>query len=204
MRQRAIWFTLQSKIWLNNSVSKELIDTLSPKGDKMSRNRSIGLIVLGIVLLAGFAILASSLGWLTASADSNSVNVNFIKWITTPGTAPVKLNMAGVVSGDVGGGQFVGEVLDITNLSRDITKIHALYHVNGGAHQFTADLQVTQKNSTSSAVIEGTITNGWMKGAQVQGEYQVVNPCGIINAQNGVAGDVCFQGTLRIEQESKR
>lgn len=170
----------------------------------MSRNRSIGLFVLAIVLIAGFAILAISLGSLTASADSGSANVNFIKWITTPGTAPVKLNMAGVVSGDVGGGKFVGEVLMLDTSTPGFTKIHALYHVNGGAHHFTADLQVTQNDTKGTAVIKGFVTDGWMKGAQVQGEYQVVAPCGIINAQNGVAGDVCFQGTLHLEQDSKR
>jgi len=170
----------------------------------MSRNRSIGLIVLAIVLIAGFAILASSMGWLTASAHSNSVTVNFIKWITTPGTAPVQLNMAGVVSGGVGGGKFAGEVLVLDTSTPGITKIHALYHVNGGTHQFTADLQVTQNDSKGTAVIQGTVTDGWLKGAQVQGEYQVVAPCGIINAQNGVAGDVCFQGTLHIQQDSSR
>jgi hypothetical protein len=26
----------------------------------------------------------------------------------------------------------------------------------------------------------------------------VISPCGIINAQNGSIGDVCFQGTLDI------
>jgi hypothetical protein len=38
-----------------------------------------------------------------------------------------------------------------------------------------------------------------MKGAKVRGAYQVIAPCGIVNAQNGFFGDVCFQGTLRIQ-----
>jgi len=209
MRRRTNWVTLQSKIWLNNSISEELKETLSQEEGNMSRNRSIGLIVLGIVLVAGFAILASSLGWLTAFADSSAangtVNVIFTKWITSPGTAPVQVNMEGVVSGDVGGGKFVGEVLKLDNSTTPgITNIHALYHINGGTHQFTADLQVTQDDKKGTAVIKGVVTEGWLKGAQVQGGYQVIAPCGITNAQTGVAGDVCFQGTLHIQQDSSR
>jgi hypothetical protein len=167
----------------------------------MSRNRSIGLIVVLVVLVAGFAILASSLGWLTASA-ANNANAAFTKWVTTAGTAPVVFNMAGVVSGDVGGGKYAGEVLSLTSTSTPttpgITKIEALYHMNGGTHQFTADLHITQDDKKGTAVIEGIITDGWLKGAKVQGEYTVIAPCGIINAQQGAFGDACFQGTLHI------
>jgi hypothetical protein len=34
-----------------------------------------------------------------------------------------------------------------------------------------------------------------MKGAHVRGEYQMINPCRIINAQDGEGGDFCYQGT---------
>lgn len=164
----------------------------------MSRNRSIGLIVVLVVLVAGFAILASSLGWLTASAANNNANAAFTKWVTTAGTAPVVFNMAGVVSGDVGGGKYAGEVINLDQSTPGITKIEALYHMNGGTHQFTADLHITQDDKKGTAVIEGVITDGWLKGAKVQGEYTVIAPCGIINAQQGAFGDACFQGTLHI------
>ena len=173
----------------------------------MSRNRSIGLVVVIVVLVAGFAILASSSGMLAVFADSggadNKASVTFTKWVTAPGTAPVLFNMAGVVSGDVGGGKYVGEVLNLDQSTPGITKIQALYHINGGTHQFTADLRVTQDDKKGTADIKGVVTEGWLKGAQVQGEYQVIAPCGIINAQTGPFGDTCFQGTLHI-QGSKR
>jgi hypothetical protein len=42
-----------------------------------------------------------------------------------------------------------------------------------------------------------------MKGARVRGNYQVIAPCGILNAQNdGPFSDFCFQGTLRINRET--
>ena len=123
--------------------------------------------------------------------DDRGVRVVFTKWLTDwP-------NMAGLVSGDVGGGTFAGEILTFTP-STAITKIEALYHLNGGAHQLTAHVFVTQNNLKGTAAIKGVVADGPLKGALVRGAYQVIAPCGIINAQNGAAGDVCFQGTLDI------
>ncbi len=78
------------------------------------------------------------------------------------------------------------------------TNIEALYHINGGAFQFTAHNFVTQNNLKGTAVIHGLVVDGPMKGDRVSGEYQVIGPCGIINALNGSGGDLCFQGTLSI------
>jgi hypothetical protein len=139
----------------------------------------------------------------SGAADSNA-RVTFTKWVTSPGTAPVQFKMEGVVSGDVGGGKFVGEVLNLDTSTAGIKKIEALYHINGGTHQFTADVHVTQDDKKGTGVIKGVVTEGWLKGAEVQGEYQVIGPCGIINAQTGPFGDMCFQGTLHILQGSGR
>jgi hypothetical protein len=69
--------------------------------------------------------------------DGRGVRVVFTKWVTDwP-------NMAGLVSGDVGGGMFAGEILNYTHTAA-IDKIEALYHLNGGAHQLTAHVFVTQ------------------------------------------------------------
>jgi hypothetical protein len=57
---------------------------------------------------------------------------------------------------------------------------------------------VTQNNSKGTGAIKGVVTNGPLKGRRVRGDYQVIFPCGVINAQNGSSGDVCFQGTLSI------
>ena len=118
------------------------------------------------------------------------VEVIFLKWVV--GAGPL---MAGVVSGDVGGGAFAGEILSASQKGNILT-IDALYHINGGAHQFTAHNHIRQDNATGIAVISGVVTNGPLQGARVQGEYQVIHPCGITNAAD--SGDLCFQGTLTI------
>src|SRR2546426_473996 len=51
-------------------------------------------------------------------------------------------NMAGLVSGDVGGGLFAGEVLDYDHTDA-IDRIEALYHVNG-----RTDRKSTRLNSS--------------------------------------------------------
>ena len=119
------------------------------------------------------------------------VEVAFTKWVTD------YPNMAGIVSGDAGGGLFAGEILNAENTTAT-SKLEALYHINGGAFKFTAHNFITQDNLKGTAVIRGVVTDGPLKGARVLGEYQVISPCGIINAQNGAAGDVCFQGTLTV------
>jgi hypothetical protein len=135
--------------------------------------------------------LASGPGDRKDSDDGRGVRVVFTKWVTDwP-------NMAGLVSGDVGGGTFAGEILKYTPTAA-IDEIEALYHLNGGAHQLTAHVFVTQNNLNGTAEIKGVVTDGPLKGSRVRGSYQVLYPCGVINAQNGSIGDVCFQGTLGI------
>jgi hypothetical protein len=124
------------------------------------------------------------------------VEVIFTKWVTN---FP---NMAGLVSGDVGGGTFAGEILNY-NHTTAVDKTEALYHINGGAYHFTAHNFVTQNNLKGTAVIDGLVLDGPLRGERVHGEYQVISPCGVINAQNGSAGDVCFQGTLSIRVGSE-
>lgn len=105
--------------------------------------------------------------------------------------------MAGVVSGDVGGGTFAGDTLSASQKGNILT-IDALYHINGGAQQFTAHNHITQDNATGTAVIRGVVTDGPLEGARAQGEYQVIHPRGITNAEG--AGDFCFQGILTIRR----
>jgi hypothetical protein len=163
--------------------------TMKPMTQKLRRVGILCLIALNL-LVAAPSIFAGDKNTLLGK-----VEVTFTKWVTDwP-------NMAGLVSGDVGGGTFAGEVLNY-NHTDAIDTIEALYHINGRAPHFTAHVNVTQDNLKGTAVIDGIVTDGSLKGGRVQGEYQVISPCGIINAQNGSAGDVCFQGTLVVRPSS--
>ena len=123
------------------------------------------------------------------------VDVTFTKWITA---YPA---MAGVTGGDVPG-TFAGAVL-----SRDpfdngtIVQLEARYGVIAAnpAHSFVAHIEGKQNNTTHEAVLNGTVTSGWLVGAQVHVTYDVVvPPPGTSCVPAAPKNSTCFQGTIRI------
>ena len=151
-------------------------------------------ILLGLVLVAttAGAALASN-----SDAKGHTFDDTFTKWVTTsPPAEGVVANMVGVVGGDVGPGTYAGEVLSVNTVG-NITSIEALYHFNGSKHAFTAELNVTQDESAGTATITGHVTEGWLKGASVTGEYTVLAVCPIETRDNA-QGTVCYQGTLHV------
>ena len=163
--------------------------------------KRIGTRVLAVT--AAVVLLALSLGVAAASADDGRDHRNaentFTKWVTGPGVAPVLANMAGVVGGDVGAGAFAGEVLSKVVVGTTAT-IDARYHFNGSRHSFSASVHVVQTGIVdgSKAVIIGWVTDGWLKGNRVTGEYTQVT----CEKAPGVFG-TCFKGTLDIRRGSK-
>jgi hypothetical protein len=151
-------------------------------------------ILLGLMLVAttGGVALAYNSG-----AKGHTFDDTFTKWVTTsPPAAGVVANMVGVVGGDVGLGTYKGEVISLNTVG-NITSIKALYHFQGSKHNFTADLNVTQDESAGTATITGYVTEGWLKGALVTGEYTVLAVCPMETPDNAY-GTVCFQGALHV------
>jgi hypothetical protein len=138
----------------------------SRKGSPTTR-RFLILIAMAILMVAS----------VSAFADQNT----FTKWVTTAPT------MAGFVGGDDGNGSYAGEILKYTEGTT--TVIEALYHFNGAKHSFSALVHVEQTGM--KAIISGVVTEGWMKGNQVEGEYTQITSK---QSPNGTA----FQGTLDI------
>ena len=155
------------------------------------------------VLVAAFAVLLILAPAQLALADpggetGHSFDSTFTKWVTSPGTPPVLLNMVGVVGGDVGEGTFTGEVLSDSSVG-DIETIVPLYHFNGSHHSFTALLTVTLDNSVGTATITGQVTEGWLKGAAVTGEFTTMAVCPIATPGN-MFGTLCWQGALHVHR----
>ena len=154
-------------------------------------------ILLGLVLLATTAGAALAYN---SDAKGHTFDDTFTKWVTTwpetPPTKDVPANMVGVVGGDVGPGTYTGEVISVSTVD-NITSIEAFYHFNGSKHAFTAHLYVTQDESAGTATITGHVTEGWLKGASVTGEYNVLAVCPISTPGNAF-GTVCFQGALHV------
>jgi hypothetical protein len=129
-----------------------------------------------------FLILISVAIFLTTASVAASAQENtFTKWITT---APA---MAGVVGGACGNGTYAGEILKYTDGPTIV--IEALYHFNGSSHVFSALVHIEQTGM--KAVLSGVVSEGWMKGSSVQGEYTQIAST---QSPNGTA----FKGTLTI------
>ena len=126
----------------------------------------------------------------TNEGIGHTFNATFTKWVTN---FPI---MEGVVGGDVGTGTFVGDVLNVSSVG-DITSIDVLYHFNGRVHSFTAHNFVTWNTALGTAVITGLVTEGWLKGAAVTGEFDVKGICPIPTPGNSV-GTQCYEGVLHV------
>ena len=164
------------------------------------KNRSIKSlwIVLALALVMAVAALPSPLGTQVALADGggehgHTFDITFTKWVTS---FP---NMAGVVGGDVGTGTFAGEILNISTVGY-ISSIEALYDFNGKIHSFTAHVFVTENDApgVGTATITGRVTEGWLEGANVTGEYKVWGACPIPTPGN-IEGTRCYQGVLHVQ-----
>jgi hypothetical protein len=149
--------------------------------------------LLGLVLVGTMAASAACSG----SAKPQAYDATFTKWVTTSAPAAgVVANMVGVVGGDVGTGTYAGDLLSADTVG-NTTSIHAIYHFNGSKHAFTADLKITQDESAGTAALAGQVTDGWLKGAAVTGQYKILAVCPMETPDNAYE-KTCFQGTLHL------
>ena len=151
---------------------------------------------LAFVALAALAVALLFQTSITQAGDQGhrDATATFRKWIVDFPPAGVIANMAGVVGGAVGDGIYTGEILTY-NVIDGVTKIDANYHFNGSKHSFTALVHIEQTGL--KAVIIGVVTDGWLKGHAVEGEYTQIT-CEHV----GPTPD-CFEGTLEIDRDSK-
>lgn len=131
----------------------------------------------------------------TQARGGANVEVTFTKWVTS---FPA---LAGITGGDAAG-TFAGAVL-----SRDpfdngtIVQLEARYGVTADdpAHSFVAEIQGTQNMQTQQAVLDGTVTSGWLAGARVHVTYDIIVPAaGTSCVPQAPVNRTCFQGTIRV------
>jgi hypothetical protein len=172
---------------LKNEVTKIMVTKI-----QRFKGWSILLALVLVATTAGVALAYNN------NAKGHTFDNTFTKWVTTATPAKGELaKMVGVVGGDVGPGVYKGEVISMNTVG-SITSIQALYHFDGSAHAFTANLKITQDESAGTATITGYVTEGWLKGASVTGEYKVLARCPMETPDNAY-GTVCFQGALHVQ-----
>src|SRR4029077_13678388 len=151
-------------------------------------------LVLALTVITGpSARAASTRGAETKSrADSGKgagdVELTYTKWF-----APSFPTMQGVVGGDIEG-SFGGAVLVQTVLPT-VVLLEARYEIIANTpspqQSFTALIAGSLDKATGMAVLDGTVTAGWLAGKAVHVEFQVI---ACTQAPNGK----CFQGTIRV------
>jgi hypothetical protein len=151
--------------------------------------------LFALALVAASAVMTVAVPAPLALADTGGIkghtfDITFTKWLTT------YPNMVGVVGGAVGSGTFAGEILTYVD-DGVVTKIEALYHMNGSKHSFTADVHVSESDATGMASLKGLVTKGWLQGSQVTGEFRTLSTC------SSHPSGPCFQGTLHIHRGSE-
>jgi hypothetical protein len=167
---------------------------------------------LTFVTMAAVAVALVSQTSLTRADDNGKrddhgqqAKVTFTKQkINTPGLPVPGLiaNMAGVGEGDAGHVVFTGEVLRSVVIPGvpNVVELVALYHISGSEHSFSALVHVVQplNGLGSKGAIVGVVTDGWLKGHALEGEYTVIQQCGYV----GGIGN-CFEVTLFIARDSR-
>jgi hypothetical protein len=147
-----------------------------------------------------FAGLALAAGASTASARTHhqsrheavsGLSLTYTKWFV-----PDFPNMVGTVGGDIDG-QFGGAVLRAAPDSTGrFVHLSAIYIVVAPdpSQSLTMRVDGVQDKQSGTAVLDGRVIDGYLRGAHVHAEYKVIMYC----AQ--AAGGVCFQGTIKVRR----
>ena len=126
------------------------------------------------------------------------VEVTFTKWPTAgvppPPAVATRTLFAGNVGGDLGEGDFVGEVLDLKvstpctftappctpgttppTITESIASLQAIYEVQAGEQSFIALIQ--GGSNSAGGRLEGVIVSGWRIGAHVRVTFDRLSSC---------------------------
>jgi hypothetical protein len=184
------------------NLKNESFKTLEKKVRSSKSCRILFALVLMVASLFAVAPAQSALAD-AGGVKGHTFDFTFTKWATSLPEIPGSLAgvlMEGIVGGDVGNGRYAGEVISDDYLTQPgYWLANARYEFYGKKHSFIADVNVVQNNTLGTAVITGVVTQGWLKGAQLTGEYTVMPVCPIATPGN-VFGTVCFQGTLHVHR----
>jgi hypothetical protein len=157
------------------------------RGTVRSKSLALVFMVLTAPILAAGAIASS--GQVRDARAATIVQLTYTKWFS-----PSFPTMTGFVGGDIVG-SFGGTVLEANPIAGGrVTQLKAVYEViaNDPSQSFTALVEGQQNNETSSAVLNGVVTSGFLTGERVHAEYNVLTSC------PGNPSGPCFQGTIRV------
>jgi hypothetical protein len=142
--------------------------------------------------------------------------IAWTKWITQnispPGADGIFATIEGRAGGDIGEGTVTGEAFNavattqVDGTTTTVTTVfNAIYHFVGSKHSLTVHFDAVQTRvvnaagTTVSGLVSGVVTEGWLKGNVVEGEYtRYACP-----QQEGSVNGFCFDGIFEIKRGSK-
>ena len=133
---------------------------------------SVATVNLHITRAALTAVLVCAAAWCASSTVADQSNSAPLR-LSFDKTAVADGVWAGTISGDIEG--------TLTTVLRDVRVTGKVWHVNfdwiidSGDQSFTANLSGILNLKTGSVVMNGTIVEGYLTGAQVHEEGQLVN-----------------------------
>ena len=132
---------------------------------------------------------ASGAGAQMQAGGGPNIEVTFTKWVD-----PAFPLFKGVAGGDVTG-DFAATVLQRTPFDNGIiVGLRARYKViaDQEARSFEVEIEGKQNAQTLSAVLNGSVVEGWLTGARVHVTFDVIEPCTQFNKPR------CFTGVIRV------
>ena len=156
-------------------------------------NRRFAGLIAVLVLAAGITAASAQTENRKGHGKRAGLELTYTKWFD-PGFP----HMVGVVGGDIVG-QFGGAVLKATPDSTGrFVRLTAIYIVIAPdpSRSLTIHVEGVQDNQSQTAVLNGRVVDGSLKGARAHAEYKVLSSC------TQSPGGPCFQGTISIKRRS--
>ena len=131
-----------------------------------------------LLLLVAVASLAASAA-APAAASNEPVRLSFDKSLVGPGV------WEGTVGGDISGS--ITTRLTEVRIAGPIWHVRFEFAIHAGARSFTTELAGILNTDTGAVVMNGTVVDGYLEGAQVHEQAQLVDP-----------SSLRFQGSIRL------
>jgi hypothetical protein len=148
-------------------------------------------LMAAVVLVAGATSAAARTHHGSRHEPASGLSLTYTKWF-----APGFPNMVGTVGGDVDG-QFGGAVLRaMPDSTGRFVRLSAIYIVVAPdpSRSLTMRVDGVQDKLSGTAVLDGRVVDGYLRGAHVHAEYKVISDC----AQ--ASGGLCFEGTIKVHR----
>jgi hypothetical protein len=132
-----------------------------------------------------------------ADEEHSDATINWTKHVTAflPPGGDIFGTIAGVASGDLGEATLVGDAFNPVQVVPGGITFEAEYRFVGAKHSLTMRFRVVQAPDRSG-VMNGVVTDGWLKGHVMTGHY-TARTC-----DEGV-NHFCFDGTFLIKKSEK-